>query len=369
MRILILSWKDLAHPRAGGAEVFTEQVARSLVERGHEVTLFASSVAGRSAEETVSGVRVVRRGKRLSVYRSARRFWREQPSGRFDIVVDEINTRPFSTPRWIEDTPIVALIYQLAREIWSYETPFPVSVLGRYVLEPWWLRAYRSVPAMTISQSSAESLARYHGWTDVWVLPIGLNRHEVPNVPKEAQPTVVFLGRLVAMKRPDDVIEAFRLLSSKYPSARCWMIGDGPLLSRFRKIAPAGVSFLGRVAEDEVLARLARAHVLVAASVREGWGLNVSEAAMCGTPSIGYAVPGLVDSLSASGGALVEPRPDALGAALVDFFSGRLRLTPRISTASWPEVALSVERRLQQVLETANRSPVPVSPRDGARAG
>ena len=52
----------------------------------------------------------------------------------------------------------------------------------------------------------------------------------------------------------------------------------------------------------------ARAHVLVATSVREGWGLNVSEAAACGTPAIGYSVPGLVDSIPASGGALVEPR-------------------------------------------------------------
>jgi glycosyltransferase involved in cell wall biosynthesis len=365
VRILILSWKDLAHPRAGGAEVFTEEVARSLVERGHEVTLFASSVADRSEEETTCGVRVVRRGSRLSVYRSARRFWREQPSGRFDVVIDEINTRPFSTPRWIDDTPTVALVYQLAREIWSYETPFPVSILGRYVLEPWWLRTYRCIPAMTISRSSADSLARYHHWANVTLLPIGLKPHPVPDVPKEPEPTIVFLGRLVSMKRPEHVIEAFKVAATSFPSARCWMMGEGPLLSRLRSTAPPGVSFFGRVGNEEVLARLARAHVLVTASVREGWGLNVSEAAACGTPSIGYAVPGLVDSLRASGGAYVEPRPEALGAALVDFFSGRLRLTPKISTVSWPEVALSVERRLQQVLEEANGSTAPVSRRDG----
>src|SRR5437867_3375464 len=41
VRILILNWKDLAHPASGGAEVFTEEVARSLVGRGHSVTLLA----------------------------------------------------------------------------------------------------------------------------------------------------------------------------------------------------------------------------------------------------------------------------------------------------------------------------------------
>ena len=352
MRILIANWKDLAHPSAGGAEVFTEEVARALVQRGHAVTLFAAAIAGQPARETVSGVEIVRRGSRLGVYRAARRFWSEQPRGSYDIVVDEINTRPFMTPRWIRDTPIVALIHQLAREIWFHETPFPVSVLGRYVLEPWWLRAYRRIPAMTVSESSAESLRRHHGWKDVTVLPEGLEPYQLSQVARDPDPTVVFLGRLVAMKRPEHAVRAFAILAERFPKARLWMIGDGPLLVRLRDTAPPGVSYLGRISRDEALGRLARAHVLVAASVREGWGLNVSEAAACGTPTIGYRVPGLVDSVPASGGSLVDPNPEALGEALIDFFEGRLRLEPRVSTVAWPDVADAVERRLEHVATT-----------------
>jgi glycosyltransferase involved in cell wall biosynthesis len=314
------------------------------------VTLFASAVAGRSGRETVAGVEVVRRGSRLGVYRAARRFWADQAPRSYDVVVDEINTRPFLTPRWLRGTPIVALIHQLAREIWSYETPFPISILGRYVLEPWWLRTYRDVPALTVSESSAESLTRYHGWCDVTVIPEGLTPHPVPVVAKEPDPTVVFLGRLVAMKRPGDAIDAFRLLKRTFGSARLWMIGDGPCLPRLPNNAPPDVEFLGRLSRDDVIDRLARAHVLVATSVREGWGLNVSEAAACGTPAIGYSVPGLVDSIPASGGVLVEPKPELLGKALFDFFSGGLDLRPRISTVPWAEVAASVERRLLEVV-------------------
>jgi glycosyltransferase involved in cell wall biosynthesis len=350
VRILILNWKDLAHPAAGGAEVFTEEVSRALVARGHAVTLHAAAVEGRPDRELVEGVEIVRGGSRLGVYRAARRFWSRQPRGSYDIVIDEINTRPFLTPRWIRDTAIVALIHQLAREIWFYETPFPVSVFGRYVLEPWWLRAYRAVPAMTVSTSSAESLARYHRWRDLTVIPEGSDPHPVPEVPKEADPTVVFLGRLVAMKRPDDAVSAFRLLTQRFPSAGLWMIGDGPQMPRLRAAAPAGVAFLGRVGRQELVERLARAHVLAATSVREGWGLNVSEAASCGTPSIGYAVPGLVDSVPASGGALVDASPEALGRALVDFFSGGLRLEPRRSTVPWSDVAAAVEARLERAV-------------------
>jgi glycosyltransferase involved in cell wall biosynthesis len=354
MRVLILNWKDRAHPGAGGAEVFTEEVASALVARGHAVTVFAAAVAGRPARESVNGVEIVRGGGRLGVYRAARRFWSAEPR-RYDVVVDEINTRPFMTPRWVRATPIAALIHQLAREIWFYETPFPVSVLGRYVLEPWWLRAYREIPAMTVSRSSAESLQRHHGWRDVTVLPEGFTPHPVPKTPKEPDPTIVFLGRLVAMKRPDDAVEAFRILARRFPSASLWMIGDGPLRDRLRKSAPENVVFLGRLGQDELLLRLAQAHVLISTSVREGWGLNVSEAATCDTPTIGYAAPGLVDSIPASGGAVVEPNPKALGDALVRFFAGELRLVPRVSTRPWPEVAEAFEARLRDVV-TAFRS-------------
>lgn len=349
MRILILNWKDLSHPHAGGAEVFTEEVARALVQRGHEVTIFAANVAGKPERETVEGVAIVRGGGRIGIYRAARRFW-SRAHGSFDVVVDEINTRPFLTPRWIQDTPICALIHQLAREIWFYETPLPMAIVGRYLLEPRWLRAYRDVPAMTVSSSSADSLARHHGWRDVTVLPEGLAPHPMPEVPKEMDPTVVFLGRLVAMKQPEHAIEAFEALVRDLSNAKLWVIGDGPLLARLRKRASPAVSFLGRIGRDDLLDRLARAHVLVATSVREGWGLNVSEAAACGTPSIGYSVPGLVDSIPASGGALVEPRPEALAAALAAFFSQRLQLQPRISTAPWSEVGAAVEKRLQEIV-------------------
>jgi glycosyltransferase involved in cell wall biosynthesis len=350
VRILIFNWKDLAHPAAGGAEVFTEEVARALVARGHDVTLFAAAVQGRPEREIVGGVRIVRRGGRTGVYSAARRFWFGQTPDSYDVVVDEINTRPFMTPRWIRDTPIVALIHQLAREIWSYETLFPLSVVGRYALEPLWLRAYRHVPALTVSRSSAESLARYHGWCDVTVVPEGHTPHPVPLVTKETTPTVVFLGRLVSMKRPEDAIAAFQLLVLDEPSARLWMIGDGPLLGRLTASKPANVMFLGRLRRDELFDRLARAHVLAATSVREGWGLNVSEAATCGTPSIGYAVPGLLDAIPASGGALVEPAPEALGKALREYFAGRLELEPRVSTVPWSVVAEAVERRLEEAL-------------------
>ncbi len=154
--------------------MYTEGFAGELVARGHEVTLFRpSSVAGLTRSARVrDGIRIIRRGGRLGVYRAARQFWKSNGEGRFDVVLDEVNTRPFLTPRYISSVPVVALIHQLAKEVWKYEVPMLVGLLGRYVLEPWWLRTYRSTRVLTDSPSSAQSFVPY-GIRNAHPLPIG----------------------------------------------------------------------------------------------------------------------------------------------------------------------------------------------------
>src|SRR5204863_8545571 len=129
LRVLIFNWRDRAHPAAGGAEVYVEEVATRWVAAGHQVTLFCAAVPDRPERETVGGVAIVRRGSRLSVYRHARRFWLSEARAHFDLVIDCINTRPIATPRFVTDVPVVALVHQVAREVWWYEAPLPVAVL------------------------------------------------------------------------------------------------------------------------------------------------------------------------------------------------------------------------------------------------
>ena len=88
LRILVFNWRDLAHPRAGGAEVHLQSVAREWVKCGHEVTIFCAAVDGRPAREFVDGVQIIRRGGRLGVYRQARRLLAGgRDDGRYDLRV------------------------------------------------------------------------------------------------------------------------------------------------------------------------------------------------------------------------------------------------------------------------------------------
>jgi glycosyltransferase involved in cell wall biosynthesis len=343
MRVLLLNWRDIRNPAGGGAEVWAHCVAEGLVELGHSVTFFSSGVAGLPNEEMMNGVRVVRGGRRLSVYRAAKRFYQANQNS-FDVILEEINTRPFFAHTW-GSTPVVPMIHQVAKDVWRYEAPFPLSFIGRYILEPRWLRRFSNRRVMTLSPSSAHSLHEYGIHNSVVVLP-GSDDVEVRQSAKNSVPTVVFLGRLVASKRPDHVIEAFRILSTKYPNAELWMMGSGQMGDKLSKNLPKGVTLLGRVDISERQERLSRAHVLVATTVREGWGLNVSEASAVGTPTIGYDSPGLVDSIPMSGGHTVPVGVEGLGNALIDFFDGKLKLSPQIATRPWADVCIQIELEL-----------------------
>src|SRR6202022_3092021 len=107
-------------------------------QRGDAVEWFGSSFPGAPAAETIDGVHIVRAGRQWTVHWSAFRRYRSRLSQSFDIVVDEVNTIPFFTPIWA-NVPTVMLIHQLAREVWWYESKFPLNVIG-FLAEPLYLR-------------------------------------------------------------------------------------------------------------------------------------------------------------------------------------------------------------------------------------
>ena len=360
MRILIFNWKDIHNPIAGGAEVFTHEVAKRWVEWGHEVTLFCARFPGAPERETVDGVRIIRRGGRFGVYREAPRFWRAEGEGTFDVVIDEVNTRPFLTPRFVHDTPIVCLIHQLAAEVWHEEMPPVISHIGRYWLEPRWLRMYRDIPIVTVSASTESDLRRL-GFEDVTVVPEGLSIEPLAEVPeKEPVPTMLFVGRLVNTKRPDHAVRAHALVRKQIPDARLWVVGDGYMRKKLERMAATGVTFFGQVSEDEKYRLMSRAHVLLVPGVREGWGLVVIEANAMGTPAIGYDIPGLRDSVQEGvTGVLVAPTSIALGGAAENILAGRgvLRDTDHTFALptkhlSWRRTARCFDRLLDEVAIT-----------------
>jgi glycosyltransferase involved in cell wall biosynthesis len=283
----------------GGAEVFTREVASRLVKLGHRVTLFTAEFENCRHEEVSDGVRIVRAGGKYSVYWQAKAYYKKRFSKeKYDLVVDEINTRPFFAPKFVNNgEKVVALIHQLAREYWFYETRFPVNYLGYYFLENRWLKNYVRVPTVTVSDSTRKDLLAL-GFRSVWTVSEGLNFDPFDKLPEKSEsPLIIYSGRLTKAKRPDHAIRAFVKVKERFPNAELWMIGKGPFEDHLKSISPESVKFQSDLTNVERRELVGRAWVLVNPSVREGFGLNVIEANAVGTPCVGYDVPGLRDSI------------------------------------------------------------------------
>lgn len=322
-RLLLLNWRDPWHPKAGGAEHLTHRILERLAERGWTVEWFSAAYAGASAREIRDGVLFVRAGSGITVHAHA--FMRYSKRREYDVVVDEINTIPFFTP-WYSARS-VAWFQQLAREVWFYEGGL-AGPLG-YALEPLYLAPYRRLPLITISSSSARSLHDIGLRGPVRIIPMAVDEPADETVPQKTLPRdVLVVGRVTPSKRVEESIRAAALLRSSGWNGRLHVVGSGPV--RYRKtlerlVAALGiretVTFHGRV-EDEARRRLMqRASVLWMTSVREGWGLVVTEAARHGTPAVVYDVPGLCDAVvDGVTGRVVNADPKALVFATRELF-------------------------------------------------
>lgn len=203
--------------------MFTHEVAHRLVARGHDVTLFAAEYPDCLPIDTVEGIRIVRGGSKYKVYRQAADYYKKH-SNNYDLIIDEINTRPFLTPKFVNGKPIIALFHQMAREFWFYETPFPLNYLGYYYLEKKWLSYYRNIATITVSDSSKRDLEEL-GFKKIFVVPEGLNVRPLSQISrKEEQPTVIFTGRLKKAKLPHHAIQAFSIIRKEIPNARMWVV-------------------------------------------------------------------------------------------------------------------------------------------------
>jgi glycosyltransferase involved in cell wall biosynthesis len=328
MRILWFNWRDIRNPEAGGAEVITHQVMERLAKKGHEMTLFTSRFKDCKLNENINGVDLIREGNKYTVYKRAEDYLKAYKHN-YDLVIDEINTRPFFTPKFVREKQIIAVIHQLAREFWFYETMFPLNYIGYYYLEKKWLSNYKNIVTVALSNSTKMDLEEL-GFKKIFIVPPGLSVVPLLNVKeKEDKPTLVFMGRLTKAKRPNHALQAFSIVKREIPDAKMWIIGDGYLRKKLESSNIKDVTFYGYISNEKKYDLLSRAHIILVPGVREGWGLIVTEANAMGTPAIGYDVHGLRDSIrnGETGITIKEKTPAAMAQQAISLLRDSIRLS------------------------------------------
>lgn len=332
--ILSLSWRDIRSPKAGGAEVHTHEMLRRADKSRFRIYHLAMGSGGLPESEVIDGVTYLRHGNAITVIIAAMRFYALNKKN-IDFVIDQCNTHRFFTPLWVPKRKRIFYIHQLTKEIWDYSAKFPLSKIGKLMEESFlWLN--RNDPVITVSESTRDELVmRGYNPEKIKIIHNGVSFEPwAPEkwYPKEEKPTFIYAGRYSPYKGIDMAVEALAAIKRRYPDAVLWIIGkkdqeyvDKNLMPVCGKHALIWEDFAqretvkadtagkegtrtcaagsgdiiswGYVSEEKKLELLSRAHALLFPSVREGWGIPVTEAGCVGTPCIAFDAPGIREAV------------------------------------------------------------------------
>jgi glycosyltransferase involved in cell wall biosynthesis len=317
MKILWMTWKDRKHPLAGGAETVNEEIAKRLAKDGHKVVFLVAGFPGCNKEEEIDGYTVIRLGNRYTVYLEAYRYYMKEVKGWPDLVIDEMNTIPFFANLYVKEKRIM-FVHQLCREIWFYQMFFPLSLIG-YLLEPLYLQLIKGEKVITISESTKKDLMRY-GFKEenVSIISEGIEMESVAELgEKYPEPTILSLGSLRPMKRTMEIVKAFEAAKVLIPELKLVLAGGvdsryGSKVLEYIQKSPYSqdIRYYGIVTGEKKRELMQKSHLICVTSVKEGWGLIVTEANSQGTPAIVYDVDGLRDSVRDEETGLVCERND-----------------------------------------------------------
>jgi glycosyltransferase involved in cell wall biosynthesis len=287
-RLLFVAWRDLANPRAGGSEVLVDRLASGMAARGHQVSLMCG---GPSAPRPYE---VIRNGGTYTQFLRAPLTYRRRLRDS-DLVVEVCNGMPFLAPAWC-GKPQICLVNHVHTELWRMMFPRPVAAFGQFAesrVLPW---MHRNNLFLTVSQSTADAL-REIGVADDRIRQIcnGVVQPD-PLTPRSPEPLFLALGRLTEYKRIDLLLRLWERVRPVV-GGKLVIAGDGPERARLEAKRVPDVVFTGRVTEEDKHRLLCSAWMLLHPALVEGWGIVIAEAAIRGTPAIGFDVPGLRDSV------------------------------------------------------------------------
>jgi glycosyltransferase involved in cell wall biosynthesis len=136
------------------------------------------------------------------------------------------------------------------------------------------------------------------GFKDIYVCTEGnsIRNYAIPDK-DEKEDYLIYVGRLVPYKRVEDAIFLAHKLNKKL-----LIVGGGSekytkkLLSLISSLN-ADCVMLGYVKKEDKEKLVKKAFLQIMPSIREGWGLVITESANLGTPSLVYPVNGVIEAV------------------------------------------------------------------------
>jgi glycosyltransferase involved in cell wall biosynthesis len=320
-RIHLLAWRDLEDLEAGGSELHAHRIASLWAAAGLDVTMRTSTAEGLPAREERNGYHVERIAGRYAV------FPRSAVHGavhyrRRDGLVEIWNGMPFFSPLWAPPRRIVFL-HHVHAEMWEMTLTPRLAKIGRFVEQSVAPPVYRSSRIVTLSDSSRDEIvSRLRMRPDhVSVVPPGVEARFSPGAKRSQKPLVVAVGRLVPVKRFDLLIDSLAKVRADHPQLEAVIVGEGyerkRLERRRRELgAESWLQLPGKLSDEALVDIYRRAWVLVSSSLREGWGMTVTEAGACGTPAVATRISGHSDAIDDGVSGILVDDPTGIAPAI-----------------------------------------------------
>lgn len=363
------------YPHVGGAETNLKALIEPLRTRGFEVAVVTRGLPGLPARDTVAGAPVIRlstRGGRTLasvVYTLQALRWIARRRRAIDLIHAHHLLSPTTTgvlAKLLFGIPLVVTVLR-GGPLGDVAT-LGSGLLGR-IRQRWFTRVVDVFVAVSdeIEQDlRASGVPRDrivhipYGVDPLRFRPAGADERAVrrQELGLDGHRVVVSVGRLVAQKGLDWLLDAWSSVRQAVPDALLVLAGDGPERAALEARRAAGVRFLGTTMDPVPL--LQAADCFVQPSSSEGLSNALLEALASGLPVVATAIGGTVDAVrDGVEGLLVPPRDaEALAQALIRALEGperrqlgaaaRARILERYSIAGNADRLREVYVRLLQ---------------------
>ena len=314
----MLGWRDLDDDEAGGSEVHAHNIASIWAQSGVQVTMRTSAAVGQPSSTVRDGYKVSRKAGRYGVFPRSALAEITGKLGPCDGLIEIWNGMPFGSPIWWRG-PRAIWLHHVHGPMWAMTLPGPVAKVGVAIEEKIAPPFYRHQPIVTLSPSSKKELVDDLGFDAdrVSVITPGVDPFFTPGETRSVTPLAVAVGRLAPVKDFPRLIRIMAGVRKNVPNLELVIVGEGferdLILSTIAEHhAQDWVQLAGRVSDEELRSLYRRAWVAASASIREGWGMTLTEAAACGTPTVATNISGHADAVEVGRSGLLATTDDEL---------------------------------------------------------
>ena len=314
----------------GGGEHRYYDMAKRLVELGHEVDLLTMKIAGDLEYEQMDGINIYHIGPKIEniPFRSGGAFIkyffavsRWLLTHKYDLIDAQAYSPLLSSSLMakIKRTPIIGVVYDTSttnNDQWL-QSKNTASLMEKVLLK----LPYNKI--LTISPATQKSLIEDFNVSEdnieLLYCGVDIKKFDKVHVDSYDDNRIIFVARLATHKHADDLIEVVKQIKETNPQVNCTIVGRGKEKENLVKMVDDyqlndSITFKQDLTDEELIREIKESAMLVLPSTREGFGLVLAEANCCNKPVIAYASGGTVNVIDDGySGYLVKPRDkDAL---------------------------------------------------------